>query len=286
MRTARKIHTVDDLSRVSMKRSVCLETVFTEVPFVDRFELVAREGFEYVEFWTWTGKDVHKIKRICGDLGLKIASFSGDQDYSMIDPSQKQAYIQFIKRSLETAAFLECPYLVVHSDALDAEGRVPDPHNELSGNVKFVAACKVLSILGPLAEEFKITIVLEALNSRIDHIGNFLVHTRDSVDMIRQIDSSYIKVLYDVYHMQISEGNILDTLSAYFPWIGYIHVADTQGRHEPGTGEINYASVFRFLRERNFQGIVGFELYPSKDSKEVMLELLRMPIIGEKSTRR
>ena len=107
-----------------MKKSVCIEMLFTEVAFEDRFQLTKESGFDYIEFWSWKDKDIQKIKELCQVHDLKIASFSGDQDFSMVDKRQKEDYIAFVKESIEIAKFLSCDHLVVHSNALGEKGVV------------------------------------------------------------------------------------------------------------------------------------------------------------------
>jgi hydroxypyruvate isomerase len=253
-----------------MKKSICIETIFTEVPFEERFPLVREAGFDYIEFWSWKDKDIIKIKALCEENNLKIASFSGDKNYSLIDESHVQPYIDFIKESIEAAKFLNCENLVIHSNALGEMGRVVNHYNELSSYKKFGTMLNVLKALAPIAEKEKITLVVEALNTEVDHAGNFLAFTRDSAEAVRLVNSPYIKVLYDVYHMQIMEGNIIDTLEKYIDTIAYIHIADVPGRHEPGTGEINYFNVMDTLRALKYDRTIGFELFPLNNSKEAV----------------
>ena len=250
-----------------MKKSICIEMLFTEVPFEDRFRLTREAGFEYVEFWSWKDKDIQKIKELCQMYGLKVASFSGDQAFSMVDQDQKHDYIAFVRESVEIADFLKCDHLVIHSNALGEKGVVIHSYDNLSDRQKNTVMFDVLKTLAPIAEETKVTLALEPLNTIVDHAGNFLTSTRAAAELIELVNSPFIKILYDVYHMQIMEGNIINTLQAYIDHIGYIHIADVPGRHEPGTGEINFPNVIKALKELNYEGIIGFELMPSGDSK-------------------
>ena len=253
-----------------MNKSICIEMLFTEMPFEDRFRLTRESGFEYVEFWSWKDKDIQKIKELCQLYDLKVASFSGDQAFSMVDENQKHDYIAFVQESIDIAKILKCDYLVIHSNALGENGVVLNHYDNLSHRQKNMAIFEVLKTLAPIAEETKITLVLEALNTIVDHGGNFLSSTRSAAELVELVNSPFIKILYDVYHMQIMEGNIINTLKAYIDAIGYIHIADVPGRHEPGTGEINYPNVIKTLKELNYEGIIGFELVPSRDSKEAV----------------
>ncbi len=254
----------------TMKKSVCIEMIFTEVPFEDRFNLAKESGFDYVEFWTWKDKDIQKIKKLCQSYGLKVASFSGDQDYSMIDEKQKDDYIAFAEKSIETAKYLNCCHLVLHSNALGENGVVINHYPDISDTDKLAVMTDVLKVLAPRAEKANVTLVLEALNSKVDHVGNFLTSTKEAVGLVRNVNSRFIKVLYDIYHMQIMGDDIVQTLKENIDAIGYIHMADVPGRHEPGTGEINYKNVVKTLKTIKYDGIIGFEFTPVHDSSNAI----------------
>lgn len=256
-----------------MKQSICIEMIFTEYPFEDRFRLAKEAGFDFVEFWTWKDKDLAEIKALCRVYDLKIASFSGDQDFSMIDDEQKDDYISFAEKSIEAAGSLDCKNLVVHSNALGENGVVVDDYSRLDNSRKSSAISERLATLSPIAEKAGVTLVLEALNTRVDHVGNFLTSTKEASALIRDINSPFIKVLFDIYHMQIMGENISETLKDCIDAIGYIHIADAPGRHEPGTGEIDYGRIFNSLRAMNYEGVIGFELIPSSDSDAAILAI-------------
>jgi len=117
-----------------------------------------------------------------------------------------------------------------------------------------------------LAESEEISLNLEALNITTDHVGNFLKNSQMGAEICRLIGSPRLKLLYDVYHMQLNEGAICDTLTNYIDQIGHIHVADAPGRHEPGTGEIQYKKVITHLEGLGYGGRIGYELFPLKDT--------------------
>jgi hydroxypyruvate isomerase len=259
-----------------MRKSVCIEMVFTEAPFEDRFRLAKESGFDYIEFWTWKDKNTKQINELCRAHDLKIASFSGDQEFSMIDGGQREDYISFVEASIKTAQFLNCDHLVIHSNALGENGVVIDPYLHVSDVRKNEVMFDVLKSLAVIAEAANITLLLEALNTVVDHPGNFLMSTKDAAEVIRVVNSSNIKILYDIYHMQIMEDNLIDTLKSYIDAIGYIHVADVPGRHEPGTGEINFTNVMTVLKELDYDGFVGFELEPERDSTTAARAILNL----------
>ena len=250
-----------------MKKSICIEMIYCEVDFYERFDLAKKDGFEFVEFWSWEDKDLCRIKEICLDLDLKVASFSGDKEFNLIDINEQDKYVEFVEQSIAAAEYLSCSTLVIHSNALGENGIVVNSYNNIPKKEKFINMERTLLKLKPIVEKAEVTLVLEPLNIWVDHPGNALVNTVGAVELLEKINSNYIKLLYDVYHMQIDEGNIIATLKNNIEYIGYIHVADVPGRHEPGTGEINFNNVFKALNEIKYNKIVGFELSPKVSSK-------------------
>ena len=105
-----------------MKASVCIETIFTEHSFYERFAQAQKAGFNHVEFWSWDDKDIEKIKTLCAELNLSIASFSGDKAFSLVDKTHNEKYLDFLKDSIEAAKYLGCENLVIHSNALGEGG--------------------------------------------------------------------------------------------------------------------------------------------------------------------
>ena len=113
-----------------MKYSLCIENFYKDLSFEDRFAAAKRDGFEYCEFWTWKNRDWGRVKKAIADSGVKIAAFSGDDEYSMINPDENSLYIDFLRKSIEKAKEIHCSYLVIHSDALkrtEAQRRLASP---------------------------------------------------------------------------------------------------------------------------------------------------------------
>jgi hydroxypyruvate isomerase len=247
---------------MKLSKCACIETLYTELSFFDRFEAAKKDGFEFVEFWNWTDKDLAVVKERAAASGIKISGFNGDADYSLIDPSHKEKYLDFLKRSVDAAQKTGGLSVTIHSNALAKDGKVVNDYAWLSDTVKKCAMFDTLLECARIAEQSGIGMNLEALNVITDHVGNYLVHTGDAAEMTRLIGSPKLKILYDIYHMQLNEGNICGNISAFIDQIGHIHVADAPGRHEPGTGEINYSRVFAHLEKAGYTGLIGYELFP------------------------
>ena len=247
-----------------MKKSANLEVLYYELPWAERFAAAKKDGFQCVEFWGWEDKDLDEVKRLVEENGLELTAMGGDGPFSMCDPATKEQYLEYLKRAVEAAKQVGCPILIIHSDALQPEPKqyaIP-LSGDYSYTVKILTMFDILTTIAPWAEEAGITFVLEALNITKDHIGNFLTDTRTSAELVAATGSPNMKILYDAYHMYLDEGKICETTEKYLDNIGYIHIADAPGRHEPGTGVINYAQFFRHLEKIGYTGTVGMELYP------------------------
>lgn len=258
------------------QKSACIEPMYGELPFLERFRAAREDGFQYVEFWGWTDKDLEAVRAATESAGIGIAGFNGDAELSLIDPGQREAYLAFLRRSVEAARKVGARSLTIHSNGLGAGGAVIDPCDGLSDTVKLCAMFDTLKACAEIAEESGVSMNLEPLNVTTDHVGNFLRTTRMAAEMTRLIGSPRLKVLYDVYHMQLNEGGICDNIRAYGDQFGHIHVADAPGRHEPGTGEINFANVMACLEEIGYTGLIGFELVPKTTTAEAVRAVMRL----------
>ena len=123
-----------------MKKSICIEKLFVDLPFYDRFPMVRKTGFDYVEFGSWAQHDIKKIKSLLEENRLQLGCFSGDKDYNLIDPAHCKEFLEYFKRSVEAAHFLDCKNLVIHSNALGEEGRMCTDGNDLNDRTKIACA--------------------------------------------------------------------------------------------------------------------------------------------------
>lgn len=258
-----------------LRKCACIDTLYTELPWNERFAAAKKDGFAAVEFWDWRAHDMDATKREAEKAGIAISGFNGDADFSLVDPTHKEKYLNYLQQSMDTARKIGASSVTIHSNALGEGGIVVNHYDDLSDTVKLCSMYDDLLACARMSAESGIACNLEALNITTDHVGNFLKYTQMGAEICRLIGSPKLKVLYDIYHMQINEGCICDTITNYVDQFGHIHVADAPGRHEPGTGEINYGKVLKHLEECGYQGYVGYELFPLKDTatavKAIML---------------
>lgn len=259
-----------------MKSSVCIEMVYTEYPFLERIRLAAGQGYDAIEFWNWDDKDLPAIKETARRAGIKIATFQSNLGGTLIHPGHRAKFIRGIQQSLEKACEMEAGALFLLTDELGNDRSVRFQFPELSPEEKRQSVLDGLKALAPLAEAAGVTLMLEPLNIHVDHPGYFLNASQTGFQLVSEVGSPHIRLLYDIYHMQVMEGNLIQTLTKNLDLIGHVHVADVPGRHEPGTGEINYQNVFAALRQAGYQGYVGMEFAPTGDSKKAAADALAL----------
>lgn len=259
-----------------MKASVCIEMIYTEYPFLDRIKIATDQGFDAIEFWNWDNKDMEAIKKTTDELGIEIATFQSNRGGTLINPDHRKVFIAGIQESLDKAVEIGTNKMFILTDELGDDRSVKFQFPDLSNEDKYESVLDGLKEIAPIAEKAGIILVLEPLNSLVDHAGYWLKSSEVGFGLIRKVNSPNIRLLFDIYHQQISEGNIINSLTNNLDLIGHIHVADVPGRHQPGTGEINFQNVLKKLRETGYQQYVGLEFEPTTHSKEVAAAALKM----------
>jgi hydroxypyruvate isomerase len=254
---------MDDYSMTRL--SVCADTVSLSLPFVERVRQISRAGF-LVEFWGWPGRD---IDAIAGDPSIQISAFTGYLKGSMVHPQGVEDFLSGVKTSLAVAARLRCKSLFLSSGELDSRGQVVHAIASHPAT-RWITAYKTLCLLAEIAEKHDVIYNLEFLNTKIDHPGFPFSRADDVLCLLSEVGSPRIKMLFDVYHAQVEEGNVAETIRKCHSFIGHIHVADVPGRHEPGTGEINYPYIAQVLRDVGYVGVVGLEAYPQSHDLQAM----------------
>jgi hydroxypyruvate isomerase len=249
--------------------------IYPDLGFLERARRVREAGFSAVEFWGWGGKDLDGLRGLV-DQGLVVATFSGQRRGSLVDPQDRGIYREEVQGSLSVARRLGCDRLMVLTDELLPDGSARPARSDLTPAEKRQHVVRGLRDLAPLAEEAGITLLLEPLNTLVDHPRYFLDSAREGFAIVAEVGSPRIRLLYDVYHMQIMEGNVTQSLRRHLNLLGHIHIADVPGRHEPGTGELNFKNILRSLAEGGYAGTVGFEFTPRGDTGQALAAIAEL----------
>jgi hydroxypyruvate isomerase len=234
-----------------------LELWWGKLPFIERFRAAAALGFSAVEFWPWQGKDIAAIASITKELVLTVAQFGAwSAEPALNDPKNRAAFIAAIEESCGVARRLGAKAMCVHG-GVNTSGLTRE---QMHANI--IAALKEAA---PIAEKSGVTLLLEPMNNRVDHRNTCLTGSEAPVRICRAVGSPNVKVLWDLYHVHIEEGDLCGHLRDGFDQLGYVHLADYPGRHEPGTGEINYRRILQELHQLGYRGYVGVECRPATD---------------------
>ena len=247
------------------KISVCIEMVFGEVDLYERPAKVAQAGFEAVEFWGTGNKDLDRLRAACQAAGVSVAGFVGLPGVTLVDKNPRNALLDSIAQSAAEAEKLGTTTLILTvGNEIEAV-----PREQQLANI-----VENLKVVAPSAERAGLKLAVEPLNTLVDHKGYFLDRTADGRQIVERVGSPAVGILYDVYHMQIMEGNLIETIRSNVDIIYHVHVADVPGRNEPGTGEINYKNVLKAIDEAGYEGYCGLEFRPS-DSSQAALARMR-----------
>lgn len=243
---------------------------------VKGIERAAAAGAEGVEFFDWESADAEVLSEAAEEYDIEIygtlAAGAGRTimdagTASLADPGSHETAVTDLERSIEAAADLGCTTLIT---------TVGQDNEAIDDATQRSAIVSALRTVAPLAESCNVTLVVEPLNVRVDHPAYFLTTTDAGVAVVDAIDSPNVKLLYDVYHQQITEGDVIRRLKRQIAHIGHIHIADNPGRREPGTGELDYGQIFTAIAETDYDGYVSGEFYPDDDPDAAAREFVAL----------
>jgi len=240
-----------------------LTMLFTNVPFLDRFAAAKQAGFKYVEFLFPYDHPAEKVKEMLDKHGLKVVLFNlpsgnwagGDRGIGA-SPNRVEEFRAGVKTAVSYAKVLGVPRMNCLAGKLVAGFSREDHKKTMVENVKFAADA---------LKEIGIHLIIEQINP-YDIPGFFLNRVQEVLDVIAEAGRPNLFVQYDIYHAARTEGNLAQILREHLAKIDHIQVADNPGRHQPGTGEINYPFLFAEMDKLGYKGYVGLEYVPSPDT--------------------
>jgi hydroxypyruvate isomerase len=247
----------------SYRQSVC-RWPFAKIPIRDFFKAVADMGLTAVDLLTPEEWPVAREFGLACSMG---SGLGGTIVNGLNDPANHDAIVKGLADGIPRAADAGVPNVITFFG--NRAGRSDD-----EGIANSVVA---LLRVAPVAEQHGVTVCIELLNSKVDHKDYQGDRTAYGVAVVSQVNSPRVKLLYDIYHMQVMEGDVIRTLRAHQPWIAHYHTAGVPGRHEiDDTQELYYPAIFRAIRDTGFTGYVAHEFIPTRDPLASLDAAVRM----------
>lgn len=243
-----------------------LSMLFNEVDFPDRFRLASDAGFRGVEYLFPYAYTPEELKQALDSNNLTQVLFNlppgnwdaGERGIACL-PDRVEEFRAGVDEAIRYAQALNCRQVNCLAGLLPAGLSEDEAWKTLISNVEYAAE---------KLDEAGITLCLEAINSRVDMPGFLLDTSARVMQVIESVDADNVRLQYDVYHMQVMEGDLIRTIECLLPWIAHIQIADNPGRNQPGTGEINFPMVFEALDRMGYKGWIGAEYRPAGTTSE------------------
>jgi hydroxypyruvate isomerase len=247
-----------------LKFSLCIEPILEEYDFYDRIKVAKELGLDAIEFWDTAGKDVSKIGRLAAEnnIDVSISCLKGAWTNRLNFPAKY--VIENVRESIKLAKEMGCKSLIGLSG--DVESKVDSQKNILIENLKRVSDMLVKE---------GVTLNIEALNSIVDHKGYYLDSSYMGFEIVKSVNCPNIKLLYDIYHMQIMEGNIIENIRRNIDFIGHFHSAGVPGRNEHFKGESDYPNILKAIRETGYDRYFGLEYWTTYSDKQSISDVLK-----------
>jgi hydroxypyruvate isomerase len=251
-----------------------LWTVFRKLPFEERLAKVAEAGYTNVEltgeYKNWQQVDFDRANAARKRLGIHFDATAG-LPHGIADPAAREAFLGDLRQALTPMETLGCPAMIVLTGNVVAGLSREAQHQSCVEGLKHA----VTLVEGRQIDGQPIRLLLECIDLE-ENPHYFLPSAAEAIEIARSVNHPQVQFLYDLFHEQIAEGNLIEKLEKNIDVIGLIHVADVPGRHQPGSGEINYANIFRKLRELNYRHTVAMEFLPIGDEVAALRDARRM----------
>ena len=233
--------------------------------FCDAIGKIAAHGFDAAETYNWNSLDLIKVREACEKHGVELLSMC-TTEFRMTDPQYRQAWLEGLRESVLAANVVGAKRLITQVGQ-DTGAPREQQHESIVECLK--AAQGIL-------EDSGVTIMIEPLNTLVNHKGYYLWAAQEAFDIIHEVDHPLVKVVYDIYHQQVMEGNIIPNVTNNLDCIAHLHSAGHPGRHELQYGENDYNVIFAAIDKAGYEGSCGLEYSPLLPADESLDEFRRL----------
>jgi hydroxypyruvate isomerase len=239
-----------------MKLAACIEWMFAEhEDYGERVRAAGRAGLSEVEMHLWRpDRPMDEIKAALDETGMRLLSFCVEPRRSLVDPADEKAVLDAVRDAIPVAKRFSGARMIVASGFTMPDVSVVHQQTQ---------AVRVLRSAAAMAADAGTSLLLEPVNMSINGARMFVDGVARGLDIVEEVGSPALRLLCDVYHSAVTGEDLGTALGAKMRWVGHVQVADTEGRHEPGTGAIDWRKVMSILREKGYEGDLGLEYFPS-----------------------
>ncbi len=244
-----------------MKLCVAIPCFFGNSDFAEAIRKVHELGYDAVETYKWSDLDFDAVKLALKETGVKLLSMC-TTEFKMTDATYREAWLKGLEETCIAANDLGVEKLITQVGQ-----DLGTPREE-----QHQAIVDTLKLAVPILEKYKVTIMLEPLNTYVNHPGYYLWSAVEGFDIVREINNPYVKIIYDIYHQQVMEGNIIPNVTKNLDCIAHLHGAGHPGRNEMQNGESDYKNIFKAIDEAGYTGYCGLEYRPLMDPIESLIK--------------
>jgi hydroxypyruvate isomerase len=253
---------------VTFSLSVMLWTVFKDLPFEQRIAKIAEAGYNQVElvgeYKKWSKSDFDNAAAAAKRLGIKFDATAG-LNHGIANPATTDAFLEELKQAFTPMEALSCSAMIVLSGNV-----VPGLSREQQHQASIETLKRAAGVIeGKTIAGEPIRLLLECIDPK-ENPKFYMNSASEAIDVLHAVNHPQVRFLYDIYHEQIGQGDLISKLDKGADVIDLIHVADVPGRHQPGTGEINYTNIFKKLGAMKYKGVVAMEFYPTGDEVSML----------------
>jgi hydroxypyruvate isomerase len=256
-----------------MKHSVSIKFMWGDLPLPERAARAAAHGFDAVELWDWRGEDIDGLAEACRVEGIEIAGFFGHSYGGLRDPSQREEVLSSLAETIDVAKRVGATQLHMFSDDIGPHSDIRKPPS-VTWEAQWRSCVDGLKECVKLVEGTGMELVVESINT-VFVPGYFLETAGQALALCRAVDHEQVVMFFDCYHQQLVAGRLIDNLVEALPYTTAVHIADVPGRHQPGTGEINFRGIKRILDDRGFDRQLTFEVNPLNGDSEVAVAAIK-----------
>lgn len=238
---------------------------FFKGDFASAVRKVKDLGFDAIETYDWKNLDFDAVRCALDETGVELVSMC-TTEFNLTDPEYREKWLGGLSESCDAAKKLSVKHLITQVGNDTGKPR----------EYQHVSIVEGLRLAAPMLEKYHVTLMIEPLNTLYDHRGYYLWSSREAFDIIREVNSPNVKVVYDIYHQQVMEGNVIRNITENLDCIAHLHAAGNPGRHELQFGESDYKVIWQACENSGYKGCCGLEYLPLLEPEKSLCEFKRI----------